>query len=403
MTELRTVEEQLQAVLSTCHPLDGLELPVLEAGGCVLAEDVYTRHPLPPFVVVIHEGYAVRSNDLVGVTMARPAQLTVVDSVGAGHRASVPIGPGQAIRVAAGTMLPDGSDAVVPLGHTDGGAQVVLVGGQPAPGSGFRMTGQFAGAEQLALRAGTALGPAQLGAGVAAGRSRLLVHPAPRVVLVTVGSELVEPGGELRPGLIHDVNSIMLSSAVLQAGAVAYRAGPVPDDPAVLASVIEGQLVRADLIVVTGGTGGVVGAAMSQLGSFDPVPVAVTPGPVVAFGAVDGRIPVMSLPGEPVSAMINYEVFVRPAIRRLMGSRRLFRPVVRARLRAPVQAPAGLRRFVPVALSGSDGHHEVDPVPAGLDSSPLVAASVTGLAVVPEEVTVVEAGEDVLVIRLDRD
>jgi len=403
VTPPRTVEEQLQAVLATCHPLEGLELPVLEAGGCVLAEDVYAQRALPPFATVTHEGYAVRAVDLAGAGMARPARLTVVDAVGAGHRASAPLGPGEAIRVAAGAMLPEGSDAVVPLGQTDGGTGAVLVGAVVAPGAGTRPAGQFARPEQLALRAGTQLGPAQLGAAVAAGRSRLLVYPAPRVVLITVGSELVAAGGELQPGLIHDVNSIMLSAAVLQTGAVAYRAGPVPDDPAVLASVIEGQLVRADLIVVTGGTGGVVGAAMSQLGSFDPVPVAVVPGPVVAFGEVGGRIPVMSLPGEPTSAMVNFEVFVRPAIRRLMGNRRLFRPVTRARLRAPVQAPVGLRRFVPVAVSGRGDDHEAEPVPSGQENSPLAFVSVNGLAVVPEEVATMEAGEDVLLIRMDRD
>lgn len=397
-----TVEEQLRQILATCRPLEPFELPVLEAAGCVSAEDVLTESQLPPFPTVTQEGYAVRSVDVVAAASVQPLRLTVIDQVRAGFRPTQPLAPGTAIRVGVGAMLPPGADAVVPITATDQGLQIVAIGQAVVPGQGFRPAGAVAETGQIAVPKGTLLGPVQLAAAAAAGRSRIAVHAAPRVVVITVGSELAEPSAPLQTGLIRDADAVLICAATTMAGAVAYRAGPVPDDPAVLATVIEGQLVRADVIIVVGGMGGVTTAALQHLGCLDLAHARLDPGPAVGYGTIEQRIPIFSIPGEPVAAFVAHEVFLRPAIRRLMGQRHVFRPVVRARLRAGVEADAGVRRFAPAAVSGRDGNYLVEPVPAAQASSLLAAVSVNCLIVIPEETPVAAAGEDVLVIRLDR-
>lgn len=397
-----TVDEQLRQVLGTCRPLERIELPLQEAAGCVSAEDILTESQLPPFATVGYDGYAVRAADLAGAAPGQVFRLTVIDQVRAGFRPSQPLAPGTAIMVGAGAMLPPGADAVVPMAATDQGRQVVAMVAPAVVGQGFRPAGAIAEVGQRAVPAGTVLGPVQLAAAVAAGRSRVAVHPAPRVVVITVGSELAEPGAPLQPGLIRDADAVMICSATTDAGAVAYRAGPLPDDPSVLATVIEGQLVRADMVVVVGGMAGVATAALQHLGCADLTHARLEPGPVVGYGTLEQRIPVFSIPGDPVAAFVAHEVFVRPAIRRLMGRRHLFRPVVRARLRAAVSAPAGVRRFAPAALSGRAGDYAIEPVPAEQASSLLAAVSVNALIVIPEETEAILAGEDVMAIRLDR-
>lgn len=398
-----TVEDQLRQVLGTCKPLEPFELPVLEAAGCVTAENILTESQLPSFPTVTVEGYAVRAAELAPAAPGQVLRLTVIDQVRAGFRPTQPLAPGTAIRVSVGAMLPPGADAVVPITATDQGQQVVCLAPSVVAGQGFRPAGAVAETGQIAVPRGTALGPVQLAAVVAAGRSRVAVHAPPRVVVVTVGSELTDASGQPQPGLIRDADAVMLCAATEAAGAVAYRAGPVPDDPAVLATVIEGQLVRADVLVVVGGMGGVTIAALQHLGCLDLAFSRFDPGPAVGYGTIEQRIPIFSIPGDPVAAFVAHEIFVRPAIRRMMGRRHVFRPVVRARLRSAVQAPGGLRRFVPAAVSGRDGNYVVEPVPAEQASSLLAAVSVNCLVVIPEETAAVAAGEDVLVIRLDRE
>ncbi len=398
-----TVEDQLRQVLGTCRPLEPFELPVLEAAGCVIAENVSTESQLPPFPTVTQEGYAVRAADLQPAASGQVLRLTVIDQVRAGFRPTQPLAPGTAIRVGVGAMLPPGADAVVPITATDQGQQVVSLAQGVVVGQGFRPAGSVAEIGQIAVPQGTELGPVQLAAAVAAGRARVAVHAAPRVVVITIGSELTEASGPLQPGLIRDADAVMMCAATQAAGALAYRAGPVPDDPAVLATVVEGQLVRADALVLVGGIGGVTIAALQHLGCLDLAYARLDPGPAVGYGTIEQRIPIFSIPGDPVAAFVAHEIFVRPAIRRMMGRRHVFRPVVRARLRTAVQAPGGLRRFAPAAVSGRDGKYIVEPVPAGQASSLLAAVSVNGLVVIPEEAAAVAAGEDVLVIRLDRE
>lgn len=396
-----SVDAQLRQILGTCRPLEPIELPVIEAAGCVTAADVLTQSQLPPFATVTANGYAIRTADVAAAAPGQVVRLTVIDEVRPGFRPTQPLAPGAAIRVGAGAMLPPGADAVVPLAATDQGAQVVSLLPPVVAGQGFRSAGETAEVGQVAVPKGTVLGPVQLAAAVAAGHSRVAVHPAPRLVVITVGSELVEPSAVPQPGLIRDADAVMLCTAATAAGAVAYRAGPVPDDPAVLATVIEGQLVRADMIIVVGGMGGAALAALQHLGCHDLGYSRLDPGPAVGYGTIDQRIPVFSIPGEPVSAFVAYEVFARPAIRRLLGQRHVFRGVVRARLRAPLSAQDGIRKFAPAAVTERDGKFAAEPVPPGQACSLLAAVSVNGLVVVPEEVTAVAAGEDALVVRLD--
>ncbi|EYR61884.1 molybdenum cofactor biosynthesis protein MoaA, partial [Actinotalea ferrariae CF5-4] len=244
-----------------------------------------------------------------------------------------------------------------------------------------------------------------LAVAAAAGRGRVRVHPRPRVVVVTVGEELVEPGRSRPPGTVHDANAHALAAAVQDAGASAVRVGPVPDDRARLREVIEDQLVRADLLVLTGGLSAgpwdTVADVLAPLGTVRLDQVAMTPGGRLGFGTVDD-VPVVALPGRPVAALVAHEVFLRPALRAMAGHADLFRPSVRAAVTHPWASPAGRRQFVPAALSGGplDGY-TVTPVgdPSAVGLADLARAN--ALAVVGEDTTAVRAGDTLACLVLD--
>lgn len=428
---LWSVTEHLEDVLACVRPLDPIELQLLDAQGCVLVEDVMVPLSLPPFDNSSMDGYAVRVADVAGASEEYPAVLTVVGDVAAGQGEQPHVGPGEAARIMTGAPLPPGAEAVVPVEWTDGG-----LGGGPASGmrahssapegaagqvrvhraaearAHVRPKGSDVRAGDRALTAGTVLGPPQLGLLAAIGRATVRVRPRPRVVVISTGSELVPPGTELAGGQIYDSNSFALTAAAVDAGAIAYRVGAVTDDADVLRSTIEDQLVRADLVVTTGGVSvgayDVVKEALQPVGGDDEDgtgsrvdfrKLAMQPGKPQGFGTVGpDHTPLLALPGNPVSSYVSFELFVRPAIRALMGLTDLHRPTVRATLHAPktVTSPAGRRQF----LRGTYADGEVTPV--GGASSHLVAAlaQADALIVVPEDVTAVEPGNEVEVVLL---
>jgi molybdopterin molybdotransferase len=315
--------------------------------------------------------------------------------------------PGLCVRIMTGAVMPIGADAVVPVEWTDGGIAQVRIDRRPDVGAYVRRMGEEVAAGEVVLKAGTHLGSAQIGLAAAVGRARLFVRPRPRVVVVSTGSELVEAGTPLQPGQLPDSNSLALTTACIEAGAIAYRVGIIPDDGRKLLDALEDQLVRADLLVTSGGVSvgayDVVKEVLSRLGTVGFHKVAMQPGMPQGFGTIgpDGT-PVFALPGNPVSALVSFETFVRPALRRMLGAEQIMRPVVSAVASADLQSPAGKRSFLRVWLEVREGKYVVSPV-SGPGSHLVVGmARANALAIVPEAVEHIPAGAPVQVMLLER-
>ncbi|MFI5685954.1 gephyrin-like molybdotransferase Glp [Streptomyces sp. NPDC051636] len=426
---LWSVDEHLADILATVRPLEPIELQLLDAQGCVLVDDVTVPVSLPPFDNSSMDGYAVRVADVAGASEEFPAVLDVVGDVAAGAAELTPVGPGQAARIMTGAPLPPGAETVVPVEWTDGGLGQGPVGGMrarslaPEGATGHvrvyrpaearahvRPQGSDVQAGDRALEAGTVLGPPQIALLAAIGRGTVRVRPRPRVVVLSTGSELVQPGEQLGSGQIYDSNSFALTAAARDAGAIAYRVGAVVDDAETLRSTIEDQLIRADLLVTTGGVSvgayDVVKEALSHVGDEDEPgagvefrKLAMQPGKPQGFGSIGpDHTPLLALPGNPVSSYVSFELFVRPAIRTLMGLEDVHRPTTRAVLKTDkaLSSPKGRRQF----LRGSYADGEVTPV--GGAGSHLVAAlaQADALIVVPEDVESVEPGSEVEAVLL---
>jgi molybdopterin molybdotransferase len=315
--------------------------------------------------------------------------------------------PGLSTRIMTGAPVPAGADAVVPVEWTDQGIAAVTISRAPDPGAHIRRRGEDVRKGDVILSAGVRLGPGQLGLLAAVGRDRVTVRPRPRVVIISTGSELVEPGQPAAPGQIHDANSYILTTAAREAGALAFRVGIVPDDPRRLMDAIEDQLIRADLVITSGGVSvgayDVVKEVLSRLGTVRFEPVAMQPGKPQGWGTIGpDDTPIITLPGNPVSSYVSFEVFVRPIIRRMLGVEPLHRPVVRAVSTEALTSPAGKRQYARAFLSVEEGRYVVRPV--GGEGSHLVGhlAQANAFIVVPEAVTEVAAGSAVEVMVLER-
>jgi molybdopterin molybdotransferase len=405
--KLKPVDAQLDDVLGVVGPLSSLDLTLPDAHGCVLAEEVSSTFPLPPFDNSAMDGYAVRAADLAAATESTPVTLPVVGDIAAGATGAYNVQPGLCVRIMTGAPMPAGADAVVPLEWTDGGIAQVRISRAPEVGGHIRRAGEDLTPGSVVLPSGTHLGATQIGLLAAVGRERVLARPRPRVVVLSTGSELVDPGTPLSVGKIPDSNSTLLTAAAREAGAIAFRVGIVPDDPRVLLDTLEDQLIRADLVLTSGGVSvgayDVVKEAIGRLGEVRFDKVAMQPGMPQGFGVIGpDRTPFFGLPGNPVSAYVSFEVFVRPAIRRMLGVEPIHRPTVRARLAAPLTSPPGKRTFARARMTVEDGTYVVTPV--GGSGSHLIAslAQANAFAVVPESVTSVDAGEVVTTMLLER-
>ncbi|HVQ87498.1 MAG TPA: gephyrin-like molybdotransferase Glp [Actinomycetes bacterium] len=404
---MRTVDEHLEVVLAHISPLDPMDLRLLDAQGCSLSDDVSAPWDLPPFDNSSMDGYAVRAADVAGASEATPVSLPVVGDIPAGHSGALALAPGQTARIMTGAPMPAGADAVVPVEWTDGDIVRVSIHRAPEPDAFVRHRGEDAVANSMVLSSGTRLGAAQIGLLAAVGRGRVVVRPRPRVVVMSTGSELVEPGEPIAGGKIPDSNSFMIAAAAHATGATAYRIGFVPDEPQTLIATIEDQLIRADLVITTGGVSvgafDVVKEALSRMGSVNFTQVAMQPGKPQGFGHVGpDKTPIFTLPGNPVSAFVSFEVFVRPVLRRMLGHDPLHRPTVRAVLMDAVDSPDGKRQFLRGSLTVEDGRYVVRVV--GGPGSHLLAglSHADSLIVIPEEVTRVESGDAVTVMMLER-
>jgi molybdopterin molybdotransferase len=401
------VEAHLARVLAAIRPLEPARLGLEAAEGAVLAADAVAVSPLPSFDNSSMDGYAVHAADLTAATGQTPVTLPVTDQVPAGDTRAVTVAPGTCVRIMTGALLPAGADAVVPVEWTDGGTGQARFSQPVAKGYSIRRTGDDVTVGAVLLAAGTRLGPAQIALLAASGHGEVLARPAPRVAVIATGNELSEPGSPLVPGRIWESNSYMLAAAVRQAGGVAtrHRAG---DDPQTVLALIEDLAARADLLITSGGVsmGGehdVVKAALSGPGgaTADMVfrKVAMQPGMPQGFGvAGPDRTPVLTLPGNPVSAFVSFCLFGRPALDALQGVAPRPLPSRRAELTAAVHSPAGRRSFLRGVLAPDAA--TVTPL-TGQGSHQLGAlARANALIVVPEQLTAMAAGEAADVISL---
>jgi molybdopterin molybdotransferase len=406
LAQFCTVERHLDEILAAVPQPHPIELAVLDAQGLLCAEEVISQRALPAFDQAGLDGYAVRAEDVEGATPHVPVQLAVVGESVAGAGAPSSIGPGLAIKVAAGAMLPTGADVVVPAVWTDQGEVRVAVQAGPPAGSYVRRTGDDVAPGDPAVQVGTPIGPAQISLLAAVGRERVLVRPRPRIAVLCAGTELVDIGTTPAPGQVVDVNSYSLAAAARDAGAEAYRSGILPSDRRRLTEVLESQLLRSDLVLIAGtfASGGfdMVQEALAELGDMRFRQVTMHPGPAQGFGRL-GRdeIPVICIPGEPVAALVAFEVFVRPAIRLALGKRQLFRRTVQAVAGQQLLSPLGYRQYLHgTVMRHPDGGYVVEPVGDGTNALLARMARANCLIVIDEDVTEVAAGGLVTVIPL---
>jgi molybdopterin molybdotransferase len=395
--------EYLTGVLAAITPLRPLDLALHDAHGGVLAEPVISAGALPPFDAAAVDGYAVRADDLAGATPEEPVRLSVVGDVTASSWRPSRVSPGACFSVAAGAPMPAGADAVVPVGWTDAGMVAIEVAHVPQRGAFVRRTGAELGAGDVVAPAGAHVGSALVGLLAAAGADHVVVRPRPRVVVVSTGDELVETGRTGAPGQVVDANSHSLAAAAVEAGAQAYRVGITPDEPDALRAVLDDQLIRADLVVTTGGTGTGPGDMVRRTLGREGVEftdLSVYPTETLGFGCVrDERIAVVCLPGDPAAAIIGFEVLARPVLRRLAGAEPVYRPAVKANLLGAVDSPRGLREFRPARVAERrGGGYTVEALAPGLTG----LAEANGLVVLGERVDTAPAGSTVDVLLFDR-
>ncbi|HWU32606.1 MAG TPA: gephyrin-like molybdotransferase Glp, partial [Marmoricola sp.] len=332
-----------------------------------------------------------------------PIALGVVGEVKVGQASDVAVVSGACAGIAAGAPMPAGADAVLAPEYTDGGAHDVKVTAASYTGQFVRRAGDDVATGDVVLAQGDLVDPRQIGLLAGMGVEQVNVVPRPRVVVISAGAELVEPGRSAGAGEVHDANSYLLAATVRAAGAISYRVQVPSNDPAKLAEVLDDQLVRADLVVVTGGRAHVARAALSREPAMRFRDLAMLPGPSIGYGAMGPeRTPVFVLPADPVAAYIAFTIFVAPALRRLGHRDPESRPLFRARLETDVRSVVGKRHYVCAEFISDAQGARVKPV-GGVGHLPGGLAKANALIVLREDVAVAKANEPVPIILLDRE
>ena len=395
------LEKARDAVLSRIKPLPPLELPLTDAYGCVTAADVTAAIDLPEFASSGMDGFAVRAADVTDASPDRPAELKIVGRAMIGQRPDATVGMGEAVKIATGAPVPSGADAVVAVENTEADGELVRVV-EPVPaGRNVRPRGEDVRIGDVLVPAGKRIGAPEIGLLANAGVPHPLVHPRPRVIVFSTGDELVPPTETPTFGQVRDANAYTLFGALREAGAMPVMAGIVRDDPEQLKDAVLSYEIQADAFVSSGGVSvgerDVVKAAFSRQGDVGFSKVAMQPGMPQGFGFLEGK-PFFGLPGNPVSVFVSFEMFVRPAMLKMMGRATLSRPEVSATLTEEIAGPKDKTVFLRVAVSrGADGW---SATPTGGRGSNLIStvARANGLAVLPPGVASLAAGERVTVL-----
>lgn len=342
---MRTVEEHQQVVAGLISARPAITVPLADALGLALADDVVAPLSLPGFDNSAMDGYAVLAADVAAASAENPVKLPVAEDIPAGRTDLLTLAPGTAHRIMTGAMLPAGATAVVPVESTDAATDIVSIFSSSSEGRHIRRAGEDVTAGMTVLPAGEVLSPAALGLAAALGFAELKVIPRQRVLVLSTGTELVTPGTPLQPGQIYESNAVMLAAALREAGADVTTAPATSDDVALFRETLADHAKDVDLIITTGGVSAgayeVVKDALS--GDVEFVKVAMQPGMPQGAGTVNGT-PIITLPGNPVSALVSFEVFIRPPLRAAMGLT-AERPRRSATLTEKLTSPAGKRQF----------------------------------------------------------
>jgi molybdopterin molybdotransferase len=401
------IEEALKAILDHATPLTPVTMLLDEAAGLVLAEDVIAHGNVPPFANSAMDGFAVIATDIQQASEATPVRLRILEDVPAGSVATQPVRPGTAIRIMTGAPLPDGADTIVhvEVTRTEGNDVFILLALKT--GVNVRRAGEDMKDGATILTIGTVLRPGEIGVCAAAGHGTVTVYPRVRVAVLTTGSELVDATQVPGPGQIRDANAHSLRAQVAAMGAEPVVFARVPDTREAVRFALEQALTQADVVLTNGGV---------SVGDYDFVKdvlqemgaelvfwrVKQKPGKPMAFWTL-GAKRIVGLPGNPVSCMVCAEEYVRPLVRRMMGHALLCRPVRTAVLdeRYAKGVDAGRTHFVRVRLQERDGI--LHAAPTGPQGSGILTsmALATGIAVLPEDTPVVEAGQNIHVQLTD--
>jgi molybdopterin molybdotransferase len=401
------VEDYLERILSRIEPMQPFEHPLMDAFGLPVAEDVLAPLSLPVFDNSGMDGYAVSFRDVADATEERPVHLPVVGEIAAGQTTIFTLTPGTAVRIMTGAPVPQGCNAVVPFEWAEEEGREVLVRRAPEERQHIRYAGEEVQKGDRLMRRGEVIGTRQVGLLAALGLGRVPTSPRPRVVVMSTGSELVEPGKPLGRDSIYDANSYLLAAAVRAHGGVAYRVVASSDDPDAFSDSLSDQLVRADMVVTSGGvskgTHDVVKEVLGKLGTVEFLEVAMQPGKPQGFGVVgEDATPIFTLPGNPVSAYVSFEMFVVPALHKLTGREPVQRVLTTATVQSSLRSVRGKQQLVRASVQlDADG---VRVTPVGGAGSHLIAglAQADSLIVLAEGVTHVDQGDQVPVLLLDR-
>lgn len=386
-----------------------VRVAIAESQGLMCAEEVVTERPMPGFDQAAIDGYAVRSVDVLGVGSdsedGGEISLPVMGVIEAGARTPSRLQPRQAARVQTGAPMPTLADAVLPLRWTDGGENRVRVLRGVRSGAYVRRTGDDVQPGDVAVRAGTIIGPAQVGLLAAVGRDKVLVHPRPRLSVMCVGGELVDVSRTPGTGQVYDVNSYALAGGGRDAGAEVNRVGIISTDPRELRETVEGQVNRNEIVVIAGAVGGAaaesVRTVLSELGDMEVARIAMHPGSVQGFGQLGrDRVPVFLLPANPVSALVVFEIMVRPLIRLSLGKRQPMRRIVQARTLSPITSMPGRKGYLRGQLMRDQdtGEYLVQALGGAPGASTHLLATLAEancLVIVPADVEEVRTGETV--------
>lgn len=400
-----SVEEALEKILSMFHPLEPEEVDLLDSLGRVLAEDVFADMDIPPLDNSAMDGYAVRAEDTKGASPENPRPLSVIHEVPAGYISDKAVEPGTAIRIMTGAPIPPGANAVVRFEDTRREGDTIYIMREVKPGAEIRRAGEDVKRGELKLRKGTVIRPAEVGMLAALGKKRVKVVRRPKVAILATGDELVEPDEIPGPGKIRNTNTYSNAAQVLKYGGIPIILGIARDRRDELAAKLREGLERgADLILTSGGVSvgdfDLVKEVLAAEGQITFWQVKMKPGKPLAFGVLGG-VPLLGLPGNPVSVMVAFELFARPAILKMQGKTCLQKPLVEATLLDEIPAKDERRHFVRVMVEkrGDEWYARL----TGEQGSGILTSMVkaNGLAIIPEDWRRAEAGSRVKVMMLD--
>jgi len=397
------LEEARERILSRIEPLRPLQLPLTDAYGCVAAENIFSAVDLPEFASSAMDGFALRASDIAEASPNDPTELKVVGHAMIGQRPEATVGMGEAVAIATGAPIPSGADAVVPIENAvpnEDEDLVRLLEAVPA-GRHVRPQGEDVPAGTVLVPAGKRLGAPEIGLLANAGVPHPLVHPRPRVIVFSTGDELVPPTETPTFGQVRDANAYTLFGALREVGAMPVLAGIVHDDPEALKEAVFSYEIQADAFVSSGGVSvgerDVVKAAFFKHGDVAFSKVAMQPGMPQGFGFIEGK-PFFGLPGNPVSVFVSFELFVRPAMLKMMGRGHLGRPEVAAVLTHDVSGPRDKTVFARVELVRDSVGWRATPTGGRGSNLISTVARANGLAVLPPGIGTASAGERVSVL-----